>query len=236
MNISSLRANSYVPYSGTQACCVVESEGGHFFPGVRIENTVFPLTISELQSAVFGCLSEGEQPRTLYTEHPDDERLRFWEQEYGLLIRPLGDLQEVVFRAVALPDNNLEIENLLGKLLDNAITLNSDFPVSAVLETGHGLITGVNIECSEWSLGLCAERVALAKAISYGIEKYSALHVHTRYGEFSSPCGACRQVIVEHMPRNPVYLYHANGTHSMHYSSDMLPFSFRSSALKQPKA
>lgn len=234
MNLRELRKYNYVPYSGNGAMCVAESDRGHFFPGVRIENPVFPLTISEIQAAVFSCLSENEQPARLYTEHPQEKNLCFWKNEYNLSLHPLQELpDDVMFESVILPDDTHTEAELLESLLDRAITLNSDFPVSALLKTERGMVTGVNIECSEWSLGLCAERVALAKAVSNGARPFNALYIHTRYGEFSSPCGACRQVIVEHMPSQPVHLFHANRTRSVHYSSDLLPYSFRSSTSKE---
>lgn len=234
MNINNLKEHNYVPYSEKQALCVVESDQRHFFPGVRIENTVFPLTISEVQAAVFSCLSEGEYPLRLYAEHPEDNNLCFWEKEYNLSICSLKELpDEGTIRPVVLPDSDLMEAELLETLLERSITLNSDFPVSALLKTDRGIVTGVNIECSEWSLGLCAERVALSKAISCGIRQFRSLYVHTRYGEFSSPCGACLQVIIEHMPSHPVHLFHANHTRSMYFSSDLLPYSFRSFALKK---
>lgn len=232
MNISQLQKNTYTPYSGARAVCVVESERGQYFPGVRVENSVFPLTISEVQAAVFSCLSEAEQPARLYTDHPESQNMAFWEREYDLSIHPLQAVaDDVTFKPAILPDDSRTEAELLESLLDRSITLNSDFPVSALLKTDQGIVTGVNIECSEWSLGLCAERVALAKAVSNGITQFKSLYVHTRYGEFSSPCGACRQVIIEHMPRHPVHLFHANHTRSVHYSSDLLPYSFRSSGL-----
>lgn len=233
MNVNDLRQSSYVPYSGNRAACIAESNRGSFFPGVRIENAVFPLTISEVQAALFNCLSEGERPKVLYSRAPDDDHLNFWKEEYELTVLPFEELDQVAFKEPAITGQRISETDTLEALLDRAITLNSNFQVSALLKTDQGIFTGVNIECTEWSMGLCAERVALAKALSYGVQTFDALYVHTRYGEYSSPCGACRQVIIEHMPHQPVHLYHANHTHSVHYSSDLLPYSFRSSKLKQ---
>jgi homotetrameric cytidine deaminase len=234
MTVADLKHNSYVPYSGRVAHCVVQSTDGHCFAGVRIENVVFPLSINEVQSAVFACLSEGEAPHTLYVRQPQDSQLNFWQREFSLNLAPISELgDEVVLRPVILPNHNLTESTLLETILDRAITLNSDFPVSALIKTEQGVVTGVNIECSEWSMGLCAERVALAKAISYGARNFQSMHVHSRYGEFSSPCGACRQVMLEHLPRKPVHLYHADHSHSVHFVSDLLPFSFCSSTLRK---
>lgn len=233
MNASKVKDQSYAPYSGRQAACILESDQGHFFPGVRIENASFPLTIHEAQNALCTCLSEGEHPRAIYTKDPEDRYLDFWKKEYALSSYTLDKPEEITFEPVILADYEQPLPVRLEALWSRALVSNSGFPVSSLLETDQGYISGVNIECSEWSLGLCAERTALAKALSYGIKEFKALHIYARYGAFSSPCGACRQVIIEHMPHHPVYLYHTDGTCSMHYSSDLLPYGFRSAALKK---
>ncbi len=117
------------------------------------------------------------------------------------------------------------------------MTPHSHFPVAALLETSDGLLSGVNLEFSAWESGLCAERVAVAKALAYGVksEDISAMHLHTRHGEYSSPCGACRQVIIEHLPSIPVIIHHPDGSTSRHFSSDLLPYSFKSDFLKTAK-
>lgn len=233
MNLEQLKSNSFVPYSGQPAACVVKSVEGNYFPGVRIENISFPLTISATQNALFTCLSEGERPKAIYLENTGTNDLKFWKHEYNVWVHQLKELQGISFKPVHLTARQSTIKNTLHSLLDHAVTRHSNFPVSALLQTGQGFISGVNIECSEWSFGLCAERMAIAKALSYGFSNLEALYIHARDGEYSSPCGACRQVILEHLPRNPVYLYHANGTRSMHFSSDLLPHSFQSSTLKK---
>lgn len=223
--------SSYVPYSGNYLSCVVKSIQGNYFPGVRVENASFPLTINAAQNALFNCLSEGEQPKAIYVQDTTANDLEFWKREYNVWVYSINELDDISLKPVTLDIEQTDIKKVLVKLLDNAITDNSDFPVSALLQTDSGYISGVNIECSEWSLGLCAERVAIGKAISYGLSEFDALYIHTRHGEFSSPCGACRQVIIEHMPHHPIHLHHADETQSVHFSSDLLPHSFRSSTL-----
>lgn len=231
MDIKQVKKSSYVPYSGNNSVAVVKSVAGNFYPGVRIENAAFPLTINAAQNALFSCLSEKERPKAIYVENTKANDLEFWRNEYNVWVYPLEDLENERFKTVLLDVEENDIKPTLVELLDQAVTENSDFPVSALLKTDKGYISGVNIECSEWSLGLCAERVALGKALSYGIRDFESIYIHTRAGEYSSPCGACRQVIYEHMPHNPVYLNHADGTQSMHFSSDLLPHSFRSTSL-----
>lgn len=232
MDIKEQEHSSYVPYSGKGQYAVVKSISGNYFPGVRVENASFPLTINSAQNALFACLSEGERPKAIYVKNTSARDIEFWRNEYNVWVYPLDDLKDGTLKEVSL-DISRVLPNELQKLLPKAVTPNSDFPVAALLKTEQGMVSGVNIECSEWSMGLCAERVAIAKALSYGYSGFEELYIHARGGEFSSPCGACRQVIFEHMPHNPVHLFHADHSHSMHYSGDLLPHSFRSSTLKK---
>jgi len=235
MNWNALRDCSYTPYSGKSEACVVEGESGLFYTGVRVENISFPETIQASQSAIFTCLSEKDRPvKLIIPKNYQENRhiLNFWEDEYNLTII-IEDSPPEKDRYHKILSLKSDITDQLIQLLDFAIVPNSNFPVSAILEVEDGFITGVNAECSEWSLGLCAERLAIAKAIAMGYRTFKRLYVHTKYGEYSSPCGACRQVINEQMPNKPVYLYHANHSHSYHDISQLLPYSFQTKYLKK---
>lgn len=232
MEIETLQSRCYVPYSQQNAVAVVQSSENRFFAGIRIENISYPLTITAAQSALFNCLSEGDHPETLFISASDDTQLSFWQKEYDLRTDRLDPEQmsdKALADVVLSPDNG--VEPLLTRLLDCAITGQSGFPVSSIVETDAGVFGGVNIECSSWSMGICAERVAVAKALANGAGKLLSIHVHTRDGEFSSPCGACRQVLQEHMPEGRIHLYHADYSHSSYYTRDLLPYSFCSSKL-----
>ena len=72
----------------------------------------------------------------------------------------------------------------------------SNYPVGAALRTKTGRIyTGVNIENAAYPMTICAERVAVFKAVSEGEHDFEVLAVVTDNG--GSPCGACRQVLSE---------------------------------------
>ncbi|MBI1761744.1 MAG: cytidine deaminase [Acidobacteria bacterium] len=78
----------------------------------------------------------------------------------------------------------------------------SDFKVGAALETADGRVfTGCNVENSSYGLSICAERVALFKAISEGVREFTRIAViaDTPAGMPVRPCGACRQVISDLM-------------------------------------
>jgi homotetrameric cytidine deaminase len=231
MDLIKLKNSCYSPYSGDVTICVAKSVKGNYFPGVRVENISYPLTITAAQSAIFSCLSEQEQPKAIYTSNPSAGELEFWKQEFNVWVKNIDDLGNIPFKRVIQQVDQSNVKKGLQDLLDDAITPNSSFPVSALLRTEEGFISGVNIECSEWGLGLCAERIAISKALAYGYSNFEELYLLTRDGEYSSPCGACRQVLIEHMPHHPVHMYHGDQTHSMHFTSDLLPYSFRSTTL-----
>jgi cytidine deaminase len=72
----------------------------------------------------------------------------------------------------------------------------SHYPVGAALLTDSGKIyDGVNIENAAYPTGICAERVAVFKAVSEGEHKFSAIAIMTSNG--GMPCGSCRQVMAE---------------------------------------
>lgn len=236
MKLQELESRSYIPYSGQPAAVVVESQTGKLYPGVRIENISFPLTIPAVQCGLVTCLSEGQQPETVYLSSNLSSKSHwdFWKNELTL---QSSEAHEIDGEPTKILQPTDDINSLLTNLLNRSHSPYSNFPVSALLVTKHGAVSGVNIEFSAWESGLCAERVALAKAIAYGINLSSikALHLHAQYGEYSSPCGACRQVIIEHLPRIPVFIHHPDESVSRHFSSDLLPYSFKSDFLEQNK-
>jgi cytidine deaminase len=72
----------------------------------------------------------------------------------------------------------------------------SNYPVGAALLTTSGRIyEGINVENAAYPTGMCAERVAIFKAVSEGERQFEAIAVVTRNG--GTPCGACRQVLAE---------------------------------------
>jgi len=72
----------------------------------------------------------------------------------------------------------------------------SNYPVGAALRTKTGRIfTGVNVENAAYPQTMCAERVAVFKAVSEGEKEFEVISVVTDNG--GSPCGGCRQVLAE---------------------------------------
>lgn len=95
----------------------------------------------------------------------------------------------------------MKISNLIEKAKiarENAYAPYSKFKVGAVLETESGRVyTGVNIENSSFGLSMCAERIAIFKAVSEGETKFKRLVIVADTKDVVSPCGACRQVMSE---------------------------------------
>ncbi|MEX0779347.1 MAG: hypothetical protein WD037_06415 [Balneolales bacterium] len=231
MNWDKLLNRSYTPYSQKPAACIIEGTSGQFYPGVRIENVSFPLTIAEDQAAICFCLSQGDQPARLIV-HPDDHKDHsYWINLYNLPADRLKNISSINFQNVLL-SSDIDKKSELKELTKKSVTPNSNFHVSALLGTSGGFISGINVEFDNWQSGLCAERLALAKAYAFGYNTFDSIHIHADAGEFVSPCGACRQVLIEHLPHHPVNLYHFNGSHSIYFSDQLLPFYIKTDTLR----
>lgn len=86
----------------------------------------------------------------------------------------------------------------------------SNYPVGAALLVEDGsIVTGVNVENASYGLTICAERTAVTRAVTTGHRKIMAVAVAT--DNAGSPCGACRQVLIEFAGDVPVYLVDASG-------------------------
>ncbi len=77
----------------------------------------------------------------------------------------------------------------------------SNFSVGAALQTEDGQVfVGSNVESSSYGLTMCAERVALFKALSEGADKFIRIAVYTESDPPVPPCGACRQLFFDYAP------------------------------------
>lgn len=108
----------------------------------------------------------------------------------------------------------------------------SEFRVGAAVRTKSGRIfSGCNIENASYGLTICAERVALFKAVSEGEREFDAIAVVADTDELTPPCGACRQVIWELCGDVPVILANLKGKTERERSGTLLPRPFDSSRL-----
>ncbi|MFX0093552.1 MAG: cytidine deaminase [Candidatus Hodarchaeota archaeon] len=107
----------------------------------------------------------------------------------------------------------------------------SNFRVgAAILTEDDQIYTGCNVESSSYGLTICAERVALTKALSEGKTRFKAIAIFAKEGEFCPPCGACRQLLVDYAPKIEVILSD-NQTIKSYKISDLLPLAFEESQL-----
>jgi len=97
----------------------------------------------------------------------------------------------------------------------------SKFQVGAALLATNGeVFTGCNVENASYGLTICAERTAVFKAVSAGVQTFSAIAISVLGS--GSPCGACRQVLNEFNTDLQVYLADENGTVTHETTLDVL--------------
>ena len=110
----------------------------------------------------------------------------------------------------------------------------SKFAVGAALLCADGTVfTGANIENAAFGPSVCAERVALFKAISEGKREFVKLAV-TCEGDHCRPCGVCRQVMFEHAPDMEVLMGNPDGEYVRTTVRERLPDGF--SLQREPEA
>lgn len=109
----------------------------------------------------------------------------------------------------------------------------SKFSVGVALLTSNKKIyTGSNVECASYSLSICAERVAFAKAISEGEKKFLAVAISSSKNSYIYPCGACRQFMYEFGKEIEVILVKSKKDFIIKKLSDLLPEGFDKNFLK----
>lgn len=107
----------------------------------------------------------------------------------------------------------------------------SGFAVGAALRTSDGqIVTGCNVENATYGLTLCAERVAVFKAVSEGLRRFDAVAV-VADTEVPSPCGPCRQILWEFCGDITVHMVGRKGRTTTRRLSELLPLPFDSRSL-----
>jgi cytidine deaminase len=115
---------------------------------------------------------------------------------------------------------------------ENAHAPYSNFRVGAALRATSGRIFGgCNVENATYGLTVCAERIAIFKAISEGERGFDAIAVVTDTGKLTPPCGACRQLIWEFCGDVPVILANLKGKTEVIPMHELFPKPFDSSNL-----
>ncbi len=110
---------------------------------------------------------------------------------------------------------------------ENALAGFSHFKVGAALETADGtIVTGCNIENATYGLTLCAERVAMFKALSDGHRAFRRIAIVADTEEPTSPCGPCRQILWEFGGNLDVILANLSSEKGHYQLQDLLPLPF----------
>ena len=114
-----------------------------------------------------------------------------------------------------------------GQARERAVAPYSNFKVGAALETADGtIVTGCNIENASYGLTICAERVAMFKALSEGHRRFTRMAVVADTVAPTSPCGACRQVLWEFGHDLEIVLANLTEVTGRHQMAELLPLAF----------
>jgi cytidine deaminase len=138
-----------------------------------------------------------------------------------------------------MPDLTPEIIDDLveaaSKVRERAHAPYSSFTVGAAVLAADGRVhVGCNVENASYGLSVCAERHAVAAAVSAGGQGIEGLAVVTDTSPPSSPCGACRQVLVE-FGDFPVILANLDGDRKLTSAAELLPDAFTPESLVKGK-
>ena len=109
----------------------------------------------------------------------------------------------------------------------------SKFLVGAALQTDEGKVfTGCNVESASYGLTVCAERVAIWKALSEGERDFARLVIVADTEQLTPPCGTCRQIIWEFCKHATIVLANLHGQKEELHIADLLPRAFDARFLK----
>ncbi len=130
-------------------------------------------------------------------------------------------------------EESKELVKSAKKVREKAFAPFSNFRVGAAVKTKSGKIfTGCNIESASYGLTVCAERVAIWKAVSEGETKFTNIAVVADTEELTPPCGACRQIIWEFCGDVPVTFANLKGNIETVQMKELLPKAFDTKFLK----
>lgn len=127
--------------------------------------------------------------------------------------------------------SDLALVQLAYEACNNAYAPFSNFKVGAALVTDTGeIFTGVNVESVSFGATICAERTAIAKAVSERSGRpwsvIDRIAVVSKGGIRTFPCGICRQLLIEFSYENSRIVVDQNGELESHKVADLLPHAF----------
>ena len=134
-------------------------------------------------------------------------------------------------RTAGVPENAGALVRLARAARKRAHAPFSGFAVGAALRTTDGqIVTGCNVENATYGLTLCAERVAVFKAVSEGLRRFDAVAV-VADTDVPSPCGPCRQILWEFCGDILVHMVGRKGRTTTKHLSELLPLPFDARSL-----
>ena len=236
-----LASRSYAPYTGRQEGVVILLETGDLIPGVRVENASFQLSISALHNALSTMYGmERKDIALIASSAPLTESDLAYTSGIPSVMWELVGGTVLMVQGAHYPDpgdylsptsegNLLELARLAAQ---KAFTPESDFPVGSAINTTSGeVLTGSNVEHTDWLRILCAERNVLSTAFSYGYDIGDQIFVSCPKEPGGTPCGACRQVIVELAPDATVWMDRGNQEPIAMKATELLPGHFTGNVL-----
>ena len=239
---------SHAPYTGRKEGVVILLEDGSVVHGCRVENASFQLTIPALMNAWTTLHAVGRlDVAAVVSSAPFSKGDRSWLEEMPEFSWSFP-APDVAMTGVDLPAPNEslspQIENwgteptqgaeAAREAAELAHTPESDFPVGCVVRTQKGHhVPGVNVEHPDWAHILCAERNALSTLVAYGYGSATEIHVSCIKEPGGTPCGACRQVMLELAPEATVWMDRIDQPPYALSVRELLPGGFEGSQLRK---
>ena len=237
---------SVAPYSGRPAGAALRLDDGRWTAAPRIEISAFPTTIPALVGAVALGATAGQMPvAAAQTQAFTASDLAFLAEATG---RPWrldapdfavaesaempADAGPVGLTVPAPADDAAGVAAALDAAR-HAVVPASDFRVGAIAVDASGrAVRGANVEFpSDWTRGLCAERVAVVAAHAAGLGPLVRVWVACAKAPGGSPCGACRQVLSDLAPDAAVVLWNGDAAPVETSAAALLPGAFSGDGL-----
>ncbi|PIQ62439.1 MAG: cytidine deaminase [Bacteroidetes bacterium CG12_big_fil_rev_8_21_14_0_65_60_17] len=237
-----------VPFSRDSHVVLLLLSDGAWIPGVRIDSASFPLSIPATLNAVSTAWALDRtdvvvlwsnrsltRAELLYAEDafPGHSPRRHADHVliYGKtpVPEPRTELIPTIRHSGGASRDLIPVVRTVAK---RAHVPSSRFPVGCIIPVGNGLaVPGVNVEHPEWPWILCAERNALGTLVSYGLSEPDTLILSCLRDDEGTPCGACRQLIMELAPGASVWMDRGNRPPDCMEAVSMLPYFFTGRAL-----
>ncbi|HEY6120886.1 MAG TPA: cytidine deaminase [Pyrinomonadaceae bacterium] len=129
-----------------------------------------------------------------------------------------------------------EVDEIARSARKQSVAPFSKFLVGAAVKAASGKIySGCNIESASYGLTVCAERVAIWKALSEGERDFTELSIVADTDTLTPPCGTCRQIIWEFCKNATIKLLNLHGKSEVVSIRDLLPRAFDARFLKEGK-